>query len=186
MKRKCTQGLMTKRMGNHCKGYSLVELLVAVSILGSLIAAGAYLVSHLLFDSRIGLKQKAIDDWGRIDYIIETDVREGIGVTTGSGPVSGSCTGKPDVAITIATTISGGNIVYYNGTQSGVPAIRRCGPNVLPDGRLSATGSSDNALALNTRISGDSPTGNLVDYEVEFTALGITEKGYARPRSRAY
>lgn len=160
---------------------------MATVILGSIISAGGYLIAHLLFDSKIGLRQKAIDNWGRIDYLLETDIREAVQASAGSlTGATGSCTSISGAVITVATTSSAGSIVYYNGLEGGKEAIRRCGPNILENGSLSSSGISDNALALDTRISSRSGGGTLIEYDVEFVSIGIRETGYARPRARAY
>lgn len=168
-------------------GFTLVELLVSISILGILISMGGYVISHLLYGSVIGLRQKGVDDWGRIDYLLETDIREASRAASGAFPGGASCTGAASPVLGLLTPYSSTTgIAYYNSTDNGAPVIRRCGPDILENGTLSASSSSNNIVLRDASIDAITADNNFVEYNITLSGLSSLKTGSARLRSRSY
>ena len=168
-------------------GFTLVELLVSTVMLGALIYASGYVISHLLFNSAIGLKQKGIDDWGRIDYLLETDIREATRAASGSMPTGTGCGGvsSPELALLTPYSLSTA-VAYYNSTDNGIPVIRRCGPDILENGTLSSSSSSDNIVLRNASIDVTTVDNSFVEYDISVSGLSGVQTGFARLRARSY
>jgi hypothetical protein len=168
--------------------FTLVEALVTLSLLTFLLYTAGYFVSHVLLSSKISLKQKAIDDWGRIDFLLETDIREATAASIGSIPNNATCLSAPTgpALALIAPYDPSLPIVYYNSTVNSKPVVRRCGPDVLSDGSLSKTSSSDNILLVDAAISAQLTDNVLVDYQLKINTVDLTELGTARLRARSY
>ena len=168
------------------QGLSLVEVLVSVLIMGSLMIISTYLISHLIYNSKTTLKQAVVDDWGRIDYLLETDIREAltISVNTATATLCGKSIANP--IITLGTAYSSDPIVYYNDGTSPNSSLRRCGPAILLNGQLSSA-TSDSLVAENASIAATLLTDvSVVKYDVTFSLIGVTETGSARLRARQY
>lgn len=168
-------------------GFTLVELLVTTVMLGALIYSSGYVVSHLLFNSAIGLRQKGIDDWGRIDYLLETDIREATRAASGSMPSGATCGGISSPELSLLTPYSPTTAVaYYNSTDNGTPVIRRCGPDILENGTLSTSSSADNIVLRDARIDVTTLDNSFVEYDISVSGLSGVQTGFARLRSRSY
>lgn len=180
--------LAMKNVSSKSTGFTLVELLVSTVLLGALIYSSGYIISHLLFNSTIGLKQKGIDDWGRIDYLLETDIREATLAASGSIPGGASCGSSSSPELALLTPYSSSTAVtYYNTTDNGLPVIRRCGPDILEDGSLSASSSSDNIVMKNASIDVTTVDNSFVEYGITMpSGLSGVQTGFARLRSRSY
>jgi prepilin-type N-terminal cleavage/methylation domain-containing protein len=165
-------------------GFTLVELIVSVVILGTLLVSGAYFLTHLLYTSNIGIKQRGVEEWGRFDYLLETDIREASAAEIGSIPNGLSCTGSPSDPDLGLLTNNNQVITYYNSTDAGKPVVRRCGPDVDEYGALSTTSSSNNIAFYDATLSASSPNNLFIDYTITQSAPLGTEQGYARLRSR--
>ncbi|MFY8149304.1 MAG: PulJ/GspJ family protein [Prochlorococcaceae cyanobacterium] len=118
------------------QAFTLVELLIAAG-LGAVILAVAAKV--LTGDVRSSSSQEAIqrlrDHWGRVNYFLDTEVREGLSVSLAAG--SGGCASVASPLLTITVpapgTASGTSTIhYYN--QNG--DLWRCGPDIADDGSL--------------------------------------------------
>jgi prepilin-type N-terminal cleavage/methylation domain-containing protein len=169
-------------------GYTLIELLITSILLGLLIGSGAYFVTQLIYNTKISAKQKAVDEWGRVDYLLETDIREAEDVATGSNPF-GTCLGAPsDPVLALKTSYGAGSvIVYYNQMIDGIPQLRRCGPAVLQDGTLAETLVDDNIIVQGASLAATAATDTrFVDYQLTIPSLSVSEVGSARLRSRSY
>ena len=182
--------LLNQKNAPYSAGFTLIEVLVSVVLLGGLIYSSGYIISHLLFGSAIGLKQKAIDNWGRIDYLLETDIRESSAAASASIPSGAtSCGGvaTPELALlTPYLSPTSTIIAYYNSTVNGEPVIRRCGPDILANGTLSSTSESDNIVLRNASIEVTTVDNNFVEYEITMAGLPGIQTGFARLRSRTY
>lgn len=163
---------------------------MSVILLGTLIYSGGYIISHLLFNSAMGLKQKAIDNWGRIDYLLETDIREATiasSATIPSGAASCGAVTTPELALLTPYLSSTSTVIaYYNSTVNGEPVIRRCGPDILANGTLSSTTTSDNIVLRNASIDVTTVDNNFVEYDISIAGLPGVQTGFARLRSRTY
>ncbi|MFM7675330.1 MAG: type II secretion system protein J [Synechococcus sp.] len=88
------------------RGFTLVELLVAAG-LGAVILAVAAKV--LTGDVRSSSSQEAIqrlrDHWGRVNYFVDTEVREGLSVSLEAG--SGGCASVASPLLTITVPAPG-------------------------------------------------------------------------------
>ena len=164
-------------------GFTLVEMLISVIILGTLLISGAYFITHLTYTSKIGGKQKSVEEWGRVDYLLETDIREAQLASIGGIPGQASCLSSPATPELGLLTADNKPIAYYNSTLGGKPIIRRCGPDVNADGTLSTT-LSDNVAFFNAILTVESSDNLFIDYQIELPDLSVTERGYARLRSR--
>lgn len=168
-------------------GLSLVELLITIVILGSFMVVSTYLISHLLYNSKTSIKQSIVDDWGRIDYLIETDTREALGVSIGSNPFGTCGTTVDSPILALRTAYSSAPIIYYNSGTGVDASIRRCGPAILQNGQLSTTVNRDSLVASNASIAAALQTDtSLVKYDVTFKLTNTTETGFARLRTREY
>jgi hypothetical protein len=152
-----------------------------------LIYSSGYIISHLIFNSKIGLRQKGIDDWGRIDYLLETDIREATKAASGSMPGNTTCgtSSSPELAL-ISPYSETTAITYYNSTDNGSSVIRRCGPDILENGLLSTTTFSDNIVLREASISVTTTDNSFVEYEISVNGLSGVQTGFARLRSRSY
>ena len=168
-------------------GLTLVEMLVTVILLASFMGITTYLISHLLYNSKTTMKQSIVDDWGRLDYLLETDIREAEGISIDSNPFGscGSTISSPKISL--KTAYSSSPIVYYNLAVGSSNEIRRCGPAILSDGTLSTTINTDNVIAQEATLSAtlQSDT-SLVQYSITFNTLSTTETGFVRLRARVY
>lgn len=165
-------------------GFTLVEALVSIVLLAILMISGAYFLTHLTYTSKIGLKQKSVEEWGRVDYLLETDIREAKLASVGSIPQSQTCLTSPSSPQLGLLTSSDQAITYYNDTLDGEPVVRRCGPDVNADGTLSATTYSDNIAFYDASLSAQTNDNFFVDYRITLESLSVTEQGFARLRSR--
>ena len=184
---------MQLRIGSHLRyrldrGLTLVELLIYVAILGSLMTISTYLISHLIYNSKTTLKQGVVDDWGRIDYLIETDVREALTISV-NGSSASSCAGTSvqSPIISLTTAYSSSPIIYYNSGTPPNQSLRRCGPAILMNGSLSSSVDKDSLVAENASISAALQSdASVLRYDVTFSSLNTTETGFARLRARSY
>jgi type II secretory pathway pseudopilin PulG len=173
----------SKSQAAQSEAFTLVEMLISLIILATLIVSGAYFITHLTYTSNIGTKQKSVEEWGRVDYLLETDIREAKLAAVGSIPASATCLSSPSTPALGLLTADGKAIVYYNSTDNGKPAVRRCGPDVNPDGTL-ATSFSDNIAFHAATLNVVSADNLFIDYTITLTTPPVTEQGYARLRSR--
>ena len=168
---------------NRKNAFTLIEMLVSLVILAALLISGAYFITHLTYTSKIGVKQKSVEEWGRVDYLLETDIREAKLAAIGSIPNGSSCLTSPSNPELGLLTAGDMAITYYNATLNGKPVVRRCGPDVNADGTLAST-SSDNVAFFDASLSATSTDNLFIDYTIALPALSVTEQGYARLRSR--
>lgn len=173
----------SKPQAAQSEAFTLVEMLISLIILAILIVSGAYFITHLVYTSNIGVKQKSVEEWGRVDYLLETDIREAKLATVGSIPASATCLSSPSDPALGLLTADDKAIVYYNSTDNGKSVVRRCGPDVNPDGTL-ATTLSDNVAFYGATINVVSTDNFFIDYTITLTTPPIIEQGYARLRSR--
>lgn len=168
-------------------GLTLVELLIYVAIMGSLMTISTYLISHIIYNSKTTLKQGAVDNWGRIDYLIETDVREALTISVNTSATTSCGISVQSPIISLATAYSSSSIIYYNSGASPNQSIRRCGPAILRNGELSSSIDKDSLVAEKASISAELQSDtSVLKYDVTFSELGITETGFARLRARSY
>ena len=168
---------------NRQNAFTLIEMLVSLVILAALLISGAYFITHLTYTSKIGVKQKSVEEWGRVDYLLETDIREAKLAAIGSIPNGASCLTSPSNPELGLLTSDDMAITYYNATLNGKPVVRRCGPDVNADGTLAST-FSDNVAFFDASLSAASTDNLFIDYTIALPALSVTEQGYARLRSR--
>lgn len=140
---------------------SLVELLIAL-VLGGVVMAGAARV--LIGDVRSSSNQEAIqrlrDHWGRVNYFVDTEVREGISVSTAAG--TGACldAANPRLTILVPATAGPGAIHYYE--QAG--SLWRCGPDINANGSLDFTTITNGVLVENATMQTTITNGTNVSY----------------------
>mgnify|MGYP006274107419 CR=1 FL=1 len=168
---------------NRKNAFTLIEMLVSLVILAALLISGAYFITHLTYTSKIGVKQKSVEEWGRVDYLLETDIREAKLAAIGSIPNGSSCLTSPSNPELGLLTAGDMAITSYTATLNGKPVVRRCGPDVNADGTLAST-SSDNVAFFDASLSATSTDNLFIDYTIALPALSVTEQGYARLRSR--
>jgi prepilin-type N-terminal cleavage/methylation domain-containing protein len=159
-------------------GLTLVELLIAL-VIGAAVMAGAARV--LIGDVRSSSSQEAIqrlrEHWGRVNYFVDTEVREGIGVSITAG--TGSCSDAANPRLTIMVPAAGatGTIHYYE--QAG--SIWRCGPDINADGTLDFATITNGILVENATMQTTITNGTNVSYTVELRsrsdAGGLTYSG---------
>ncbi|MCT0224850.1 type II secretion system protein J [Synechococcus sp. CS-1328] len=134
------------------RAFTLMELLMAAAI-GAVILAVAAKV--LIGDVRSSSNQEAIqrlrDHWGRVNYFVDTEVREGLSVSLTAG--SGGCASVTNPLLTITVpapgTVSGiSTIHYYN--QNG--DLWRCGPDIADNGSLIFDTITNVILVENTTL----------------------------------
>jgi prepilin-type N-terminal cleavage/methylation domain-containing protein len=133
-------------------GFTLVELLVTLVLGGMLMGlASSVITSHLRTTQKQSELQRMRDHWGRINFFLETEIREGQSLGTEQG--EGICADKSRVlTITVpnpAAPGSPGRILYYN---NGVD-LWRCGPSVNRDGTLDFANQTDGILVENASLS---------------------------------
>ncbi|QPN65687.1 hypothetical protein H8F26_12295 [Synechococcus sp. CBW1006] len=112
----------------------MVELLIASAIGAVILAAAARILTG---DIRSNSSQEAIqrlrDHWGRVNYFVDTEVREGLSVSLASGTGACASVASPYLAITVPNPAGGtGGIYYYNNNGN----LWRCGPDIADDGSL--------------------------------------------------
>lgn len=134
-------------------GFTLLELLIALALGGMLIGlASSVITSHLRTTQKQAELQRMRDHWGRINFFLETEIREGQSLGTEDG--TGICASKPNRVLTItvpnpSAPSTPGRIVYYN---NGVD-LWRCGPAVNRDGTLDFANQTDGILVENASLS---------------------------------
>ncbi len=140
-------------------GFTLVELLI-VSVIGGLLIAGAALVgvTHIRSSTNQLTIQQRRSDWGKLSYLIETEVGEGEAVATGTTTTGCADSVASLLSITVpifdstspAANVPTRLIHYYTTGAGGATQLWRCGPAIL-DGS-----------GANTRAGQLSPSGGLV------------------------
>lgn len=168
-------------------GLTLLELLITVLILASFTIISTYIISHLIYGSKSSIKQTAVDDWGRVDYLIETDVRESLNIEVNSNSFGSCGTTISSPKLSLQTAYSSSPIVYYNSGSGTSQSIRRCGPAILKNGTLSTTINRDSLVADNASLAASLQSdSSLLKYDVTFFQINVTETGFARLRARTY
>ncbi len=132
--------------GGPERGVTLLELLLYMLLSAGLTAAVSQtLINSIRSDSRLLLHQRALALWGRISFLIESEVAEGNEIRLNQS-LPNQC-GGGNAAFTIMvpaqevrvtggiTTISMGRVPihYYNDNQLN---LMRCGPPFHADGSL--------------------------------------------------
>lgn len=140
--------------GGPMNAFTLVELLVVSVIGGVLLAATAgVIVSHIRSTAIQEVSQRLRDDFGRISYLMETEIGEGDSVTfaVGCSATSGFTIRLPRLpSLQDGTTPAAVTIRYYN---DGAGNLRRIGPDVLPSGELNYATSQDLVVNENTLLT---------------------------------
>jgi hypothetical protein len=174
-------------IGTCADGFTLIEALTVVFIMGLFMGMTTYLITHLLYNSRTTLKQSVVDEWGRLDYLLETDIREAMEITIDSNSFGSCGASVSSPKISLKTAYSSAPIVYYNKPVGSLSQIWRCGPAILSDGTLSSSINSDDLVAENAALTASLQQDvSLVQYTITFGALSTTETGFVRLRARSY
>lgn len=158
------------RHRSGARGFTLVELLIAAG-LGAVILAVAAKV--LTGDVRSSSSQEAIqrlrDHWGRVNYFVDTEVREGLSVSLAAG--SGACASVASPLLTITVpapgTASGTSTIhYYN--QNG--DLWRCGPDIADDGSLLFDTVTNGILVENATLQVSITNATIVSYALTMSS----------------
>ena len=130
-------------------GLSLVELLIT-TVLGALILAVAARV--LTSDIRSTSSQEAIqqmrDHWGRVNYFVDTEVREGLSLS--KAPGADRCVAASNPLLTITVPAPGGTSTIHYYEQGG--SLWRCGPDINADGTLDFNTTINGILVENATM----------------------------------
>ena len=138
------------RWHSHSSGFTLVELLmVALLAAGITAAVSNSLIAMIRSGSRLELQQRAIDQWSRISFLIDSEVAEGEEVRREQAFTEcGGGTSLFSVRIPVpeggpaAPTLGSRTIHYFlRGTS-----LLRCGPPYHANGSLNSLAPSQQAL----------------------------------------
>ena len=138
-------------------GFTLLELLITLALGGMVMGlASSVITSHLRTTQKQSELQRMRDHWGRINFFLETEIREGQSLGTENGV--GICADKAGRVLTVtvphpAAAGSTGLIVYYNKDAD----LWRCGPAVQRNGTLDFSNQADGILVENATLA--VPTG---------------------------
>jgi hypothetical protein len=168
-------------------GFSIAELAVVGLLFGLIILLTLDLIiSHASSTSSLIKKQLSIDEWGRLDLLLETEIREANAVNLQSASVN-ACSTNFTPSIEIEPNLGSRKIYYYNRQVNGKSELRRCGPGVMSDGSIDADTDAIDALVLDnsTLYVETNSDGNLVTYSLDYND-SPAGSGTSRARVRVF
>ncbi len=117
-----------------------------------LVLAGSAIVSHIRTTTRQEASQRLRDDFGRLTFLMETEIGEGDALTYGTTCSSSGFTIRlPRLPnLSNGTTAASATVRYYN---DGNGNLRRVGPNILSTGELDFGTSQDLIVNENTLLT---------------------------------
>jgi hypothetical protein len=136
--------------------FTITELLVYVALAGVLAATAALnVITNIRTTGNLELRQRAVDDFGRINFFLQSEIAEGESIRFGNAePLPGGC-GPGQQLFTIVippdATRQGAFIHYYSRADG--RDLWRCGPAINTDGELEIPAVGNPIAYLDARVN---------------------------------